>query len=59
MNLENERAARIMILINEHHDSLTIIYESLVDRESESCKKETVKLIMELKELLKSIDNDF
>jgi len=59
MNLENERAARIMILINEHHDSLTIIYESLVDRENESCKKETVKLIMELKELLKSIDNDF
>jgi hypothetical protein len=59
MNLENERAARIMILINEHHDSLTIIYESLVDREHEVCKKETVKLIMELKELMKSIDNDF
>jgi hypothetical protein len=59
MNLENERAARIMILINEHHDSLTIIYESLVDREHEACKKETVKLIMELKELMKSIDNDF
>jgi hypothetical protein len=59
MNLENERAARIMILIGEHHDSLTVIYESLVDREHEVCKKETVKLIMELKELLKSIDRDF
>ena len=59
MSLENERAARIMILIGEHHDSLTIIYESLVDREHEECKKETVKLIMELKELLKSIDRDF
>lgn len=59
MSLENERAARIMILIGEHHDSLTIIYETLVDRESELCKKETVKLIMELKELLKSIDRDF
>jgi hypothetical protein len=59
MNLENERAARIMILISEHHDSLTIIYESLVDRENELCKKETTKLIMELKELLKSIDRDF
>jgi hypothetical protein len=59
MNLENERAARILILINEHHDSLTIIYENLVDREHEVCKKETIKLIIELKELLKSIDNDF
>lgn len=59
MNLDNERAARILILINEHHDSLTIIYETLVDREHEACKKETVKLIMELKELLKSIDRDF
>ena len=59
MNLENERAARIMILIAEHHDSLTIIYETLVDREHDACKQETVKLIMELKELLKSIDRDF
>jgi hypothetical protein len=59
MSLENERAARILILINEHHDSLTVIYESLVDREHEVCKQETVKLIMELKELLKSIDRDF
>ena len=59
MNLDNERAARIMILIGEHHDSLTIIYETLVDREHELCKRETIKLIMELKELLKSIDNDF
>lgn len=59
MSLDNDRAARILILINEHHDSLTIIYETLVDREYEACKKETVKLIMEMKELLKSIDRDF
>lgn len=60
MNIySNERAREILILVNEYHDSLTNVYEFLVDGEKEKCKKEVISLIIELKELLKSIDHDF
>jgi hypothetical protein len=60
MNIDsNERAREILILVNEYHDSLTNVYEFLVDSEKEKCKKEVISLIIELKELLKSIDHDF
>ncbi len=59
-NIENERAYRIALRINEYHLLLAKIYEDLVDREFESADISTRTLIMELRCLIKSIkDDDF
>lgn len=59
-NIENERAYRIALRINEYHLLLAKIYEELVDREFESADISTRTLIMELRCLIKSIkDDDF
>jgi hypothetical protein len=58
--LENERAFRIALRLTNCHISLTTIYESLVDREFDSIEKETKRITMEMKFILKSIkDDDF
>ena len=55
---ENERANRIAYRINEYHSVLANIYENLVDRNFKTVTKETQFLIMELRCILKSIQED-
>jgi len=55
---EDERAGRIARRINEYHLLLAIIYENLVDRDFKIVRKESQVLIMELKCILKSIEED-
>lgn len=55
---EDERAGRIARRINEYHLLLASIYENLVDRDFKIVRKESQVLIMELKCILKSIEED-
>jgi hypothetical protein len=55
---EQQRAERIARRINEYHILITDIYEKLVDREYKSAKKDIQFLIMELRCILKSIEED-
>jgi hypothetical protein len=55
---EDERATRIVYRINEYHSLLASIYENLVDRDFKIVRKETQILIMELRYVLKSIEED-
>jgi hypothetical protein len=57
---QDERASRIFYRINEYHLLLDNIYENLVDEDFLLVKKDTIFLIMELKFILKSMEeNDF
>lgn len=58
LNNEDERAARIAYRFNEYHSVLADIYENLVDRDFKIVRKETQALIMELRCVLKSIEED-
>jgi hypothetical protein len=58
MNLENERARRLSLRINEYHILLADIYENLVDREFNKVDKDVKFLIIELRCVLKSIEED-
>jgi hypothetical protein len=55
---ENERAHRILLRISHCHISLTNIYENLVDREFSTIEKDAKYVIMELKMILKSMEED-
>jgi len=55
---ENERAERIARRVNEYHRVLTDLYEKLVDREFNSVQKDIQFLVMELRCILKSIEED-
>jgi len=55
---ENERANRILLRINHCHISLTNIYEGLVDREFSAIDKDAKYVIMELRFILKSLEDD-
>ena len=55
---ENDRASRIAYRINEYHSLLANIYENLVDRDFKPVVKETQVLIIELRYILKSIEED-
>lgn len=55
---EDKRAARIVYRITEYHLLLDNIYESIVDRDFKLVAKEAQFLIMELRLVLKSIEND-
>jgi len=55
---ENERAARIAYRLNEYHALLDTIYENLVDRDFRIVRRETQVLIMELRCVLKSTEED-
>lgn len=55
---ENDRANRIARRIDEYHSLLSNIYENLVDRDMKLVKKDAQFLIMELRYVLKSIEED-
>ena len=55
---ENERASRIAYRIEEYHSLLANIYENLVDRDFKIVRRETQVLIMELRYVLKSTEED-
>lgn len=55
---EDQRASRIAYRVNEYHSVLANIYENLVDRDFKTVTKETQFLIMELRCILKSIQED-
>jgi hypothetical protein len=55
---EDQRAGRIAHRINEYHSLLSNIYENLVDRDFKLVKKEAQFLIMELRCILKSTEED-
>ncbi len=58
MNLENERARRLALRINEYHNLLADVYENLVDRDFRKVDDDVRFLIMELRCILKSIEED-
>jgi hypothetical protein len=58
MNLENERARRLSLRINDYHIILADIYENLVDKDYIKVDKDVKFLIMELRCVLKSIEDD-
>ena len=55
---ELERADRIAYLIGIQYDSLTILYETLCDKEYEEAQKEIKVLMIELRLIFKSIEYD-
>ena len=55
---EEQRAERIARRLEEYHIILADIYENLVDKEYRSAQKDTQFLIMELRCILKSIQED-
>lgn len=55
---ENDRAARIALMTNNYHESVTTIYEQVVDREYEPAKEQLKLLIKDLRDLYKSIEDD-
>jgi hypothetical protein len=58
MNLENERARKLSLRINEYHILLADVYENLVDRDFSKVDKDVKFLIVELRCILKSIEED-
>lgn len=58
LNGENARAERISFRINEHHILLANIYENLVDREFVPAEKDIRNLIIDLRLILKSMEED-
>jgi hypothetical protein len=58
MSLENERARRLSLRINEYHILLADVYENLVDRDFSKVDKDVKFLIVELRCILKSIEED-
>ena len=57
-NSENLRAERISFRINEHHLLLANIYENLVDRDFVPVEKDIRNLIIDLRLILKSTEED-
>lgn len=55
---EDKRAYRISFRLNACHQSLTVIYESLVDREFGISEKEIRQVITEMRIILKSMHHD-
>lgn len=55
---EDKRAYRISFRLNACHQSLAVIYESLVDREFGSVENEARQIINEMRLIIKSIKHD-
>jgi len=55
---EDRRAYRISFRINSCHQALTVVYETLVDREFSVSEKEIRQVINEMRLMLKSIQQD-
>jgi hypothetical protein len=58
LNGENARAERIAFRINEHHLLLANIYETIVDRDFMPAEKDIRNLIIDLRLILKSLEDD-
>ncbi len=58
LNGENARAERIAFRINEHHMLLANIYENTVDRDFVPAEKDIRNLIVDLRLMLKSMEDD-
>lgn len=56
--LEDKRAFRIALRINLSHDRLASIYEDLVDKEYQQVELNIKAIIMDLRLILKSIEDD-
>ncbi len=57
-NKENARAERIAFRINQHHLLLANIYENLVDREFKPAEQDLRDLIIDLRLIIKSLEDD-
>ena len=57
-NIENSRAERICFRILEQHSLLANIYESLVDRDFVPAERDIRNLIIDLRLILKSMEDD-
>ena len=57
-NKENERAERIALRINGYHKLLADTYDNIVDRDFEKVQVDVKFLIMDLRCILKSIEED-
>ena len=55
---EDKRASRIAYRTNEYHSILDSIYENLVDRDFKLVRKDALFLIIELRCILKSTEED-
>jgi hypothetical protein len=55
---EQDRASRISFMTEGFYESITSIYEQLVDREYDSCREDIKALIRDLREVIKIIDDD-
>ncbi len=55
---EQDRASRISFMTEGFHESITSIYEKLVDREYDPCREDIKALIRDLREVIKIIDDD-
>ena len=55
---ESDRAERILFNIEECQELLTNLYEGLVDREYEGATKDAQQIIIEIKTIIKSIEED-
>ena len=55
---ENKRAHRISFRMTENHDLLSNIYENLVDRDFKAVEKDAKNLIVDLKYIIKSLEDD-
>jgi len=58
LNGENARAERIAFRINEQHLMLANIYENLVDRDFVPAERDIRNLIIDLRLILKSMEDD-
>jgi hypothetical protein len=58
LNGENARAERISFRINEQHILLARVYENLVDRDFIHSERDIRNLIVDLRLILKSIEDD-
>ena len=57
-NIENARAERIAFRINEQHLLLANIYENLVDRDFIPAEPDIRNLVVDLRLILKSLEDD-
>jgi hypothetical protein len=58
LNGENARAERIAFRINEQHLLLANIYENLVDRDFVPAERDIRNLVVDLRLILKSMEDD-
>lgn len=57
-SIENDKIKHINFLMDELHDSLSNIYEMLIDNEFDECSDEITSLIKSLRSILDSIKED-